>query len=85
MEYADAEIIMNRAYEALDWHYQLDHGLSPYGSIALREALMGAGVPNLEANEHIKRCEPQIDVFATEKWTRCADEIWAHRHRLSIV
>lgn len=57
MEYADAEIIMDRAYEALDWHYKPDHGLSPYGSISLRTALVAVGVPNLEANEHIRRWE----------------------------
>ncbi len=56
-DYADAEIIMDRAYEVLDWHYKPDFGLSPYGSIALREALMAVGVPNLEANDHIRRWE----------------------------
>ncbi len=57
MDYADAEIIMDRAYAALDWHYKPDHGLSPCGFSALREALMAVGVPNLEANGQIKRWE----------------------------
>ncbi len=57
MEYADAEIIMDRAYEELFWQCKPDHGLSLYGFIALCQALMAVGVPDLEASDHITRWE----------------------------
>ena len=79
MDYADAEIIMGRAYEVLDWHYKPDFGLSPDGFSAVREALMAVGVPNLEANEQIKRWEREHFDPVKLKVMR----YWIHRQLLS--